>query len=452
MTSSLTNRNNRFRLRNYFFYTILRVIFVNRRNTRLVMGRFSRRKPMSARIWLTVVALCQVFLTPLVAFSLTYLFKFNFSDENVTMSFDKEMMPWIGTASMIYGMIALLLALFLGGFTPISVVEKGGWRKYLGFSRSPGSASQRRISRAKYSKSPHGQISVLAHNRWLDGHSIISTHGGLILLAVPFQVMLATVPLAMVLLIPDSLMHENRKLELALILYLAILMLVMRYYPLLARRYIGIASFTRKWLISMTKISWLAPVLILWLMGRIASVVVLGWLGSDLELNIDLEKSFFETTLDIGSIPETSFLDLIAALAVIPLATFTTLAVLGAGSGEPPEWMLSEGSGIDGPIESDDSPSSLILAGAQAVVASGVGVISGASQSKSAEIEILESSPAEAPEVEESFQFVETIIESTNVEDSQQDGIFDPSIFFDDEEINIQAKPSYDEPSVTGLD
>ena len=168
---------------------------------------------MSARIWLTFVAMCQVFLTPLVAFSLTYLVKFDFSDDNVTMSFDKEMMPWIGTASLIYGMIALLLALILGGFTPVSVVEKGGWRKYFGFSRSPGSAAERRSSRIQYSKSPHGQISVLAHNRWLDGHSIISTHGGLILLAVPFQVMLATVPLAMVLLIPESFMHESRKLE-----------------------------------------------------------------------------------------------------------------------------------------------------------------------------------------------------------------------------------------------
>lgn len=407
---------------------------------------------MSARIWLTVVALCQVFLTPLVAFSLTYLFKFNFSDENVTMSFDKEMMPWIGTASIIYGMIALLLALFLGGFTPISVVEKGGWRKYLGFSRSPGSASQRRISRARYSKSPHGQISVLAHNRWLDGHSIISTHGGLILLAVPFQVMLATVPLAMVLLIPDSLMHENRKLELALILYLAILMLVMKYYPLLARRYIGIASFTRKWLISMTKISWLAPVLILWLMGRIASVVVLGWLGSDLDLNIDLEKSFFETTLDIGSIPETSFLDLIAALAVIPLATFTTLAVLGAGSGEPPEWMLADGSVKEDSVENSESTSSLILAGAQAVIGAGASLVTTAPRSAPVEIEIPESPVIEPPLFDDNFQSFEPIIETDSTEDKLENSIFDPSMFFDDDENNIQSKPSYDEPSITGLE
>ena len=214
------------------------------------------------------------------------------------------------------------------------------WLLFLKFSRSPRNATQRRLARQNYAHSPHGQISVLAHQRWREGHSIISTHGGLILLAVPFQVLLATLPLAMVLMVPDSVMRENRRLELALILYVFTLSVVMKYYPRIANKYIGIASFTRKWLISMTKISWLAPVLILWLMGRMASVVVLGWIGSDIDLNIDLEKSFFETTLNIGSIPETSFLDLIAALAVIPLATFTTLAVLGAGSGDPPEWMV----------------------------------------------------------------------------------------------------------------
>ncbi|MAR93758.1 MAG: hypothetical protein CMA45_01585 [Euryarchaeota archaeon] len=416
------------------------------------MGRFSRRKPMSARIWLTVVALCQVFLTPLVAFSLTYLFKFDFSDENITMSFDKEMMPWIGTASIIYGMVALLLALFLGGFTPVSVVEKGGWRNYLGFSRSPGSASERRKSRANYKKSPHGQISVLAHNRWLDGHSIISTHGGLILLAVPFQVMLATVPLAMVLLVPDSLMHENRRLELALILYLAILLLVMKNFPRLANRYIGIASFTRKWLISMTKISWLAPVLILWLMGRIASVVVIGWLGSDLELNIDFEKSFFETTLEIGSIPETSFLDLIAALAVIPLATFTTLAVLGAGSGEPPEWMLNDRSITNNSEDSNDSPSSLVLKGAQAVVTAGASVVSNVSLGGMDKIDYSEASIVENSPIIEDVISNEPVIESREIIEEESENIFDPSMFFDDEEKSTDSKPSYDEPSITGLE
>lgn len=304
------------------------------------MAGGGRKKPFSARLWLTVVALCQVFLTPLIAFTLTYLFDFSFFGESINITFQKEMIPWITAASLMYGMVALFLALVIGGYTPLTVIESGGWVKYLKFSRSQRSATQRRVARQNYANSPHGQITVLAHQRWQQGHSIISTHGGLILLAVPFQVLLATLPLALVLMVPDSIMRENRRLELALILYIFILSMVMKYYPKIARKYIGIASFTRKWLISMTKISWLAPVLILWLMGRMASVVVLGWIGSDIDLNIDFEKSFFESTLNIGSIPETSFLDLIAALAVIPLATFTTLAVLGAGSGEPPEWMI----------------------------------------------------------------------------------------------------------------
>ena len=415
------------------------------------MGRYSRRKPMSARLWLTFVAMCQVFLTPLVAFSLTYLVKFDFSNENVTMSFDKEMMPWIGSASLIYGMIALLLALFLGGFTPVSVVEKGGWRKFFGFSRSPGSAAERRASRLKYSKSSHGQISVLAHNRWLDGHSIISTHGGLILLAVPFQVMLATVPLAMVLITPDWLMHENRKLELALILYLAILMVIMKYFPVIAKRYIGIASFTRKWLISMTKISWLAPVLILWLMGRIASVVVIGWLGSDLELNIDLEKTFFQSALDIGAIPETSFLDLIAALAVIPLATFTTLAVLGAGSGEPPEWMQEvQKDGNKQQIEESSSPSSLVIKGAQTLAAASIAAVSKVAvadlphETLDGDLEIQSVANDVLDNLDEEF-------EDKVIETDDEPNIFNPNLFFDDEPIE-KLKPSYDEPSITGLE
>ena len=306
------------------------------------MASAGRKKPFSARLWLTVVALCQVFLTPLIAFTLTYLFDFSFFGESINITFQKEMIPWITAASLMYGMVALFLALIIGGYTPLTVIESGGWVKFLRFSRSQRSARQRRVARQNYANSPHGQITVLAHERWQQGHSIISTHGGLILLAVPFQVLLATLPLAMVLMVPDTVMRENRRLELALILYIFTLSIVMKYYPKVASKYIGIASFTRKWLISMTKISWLAPVLILWMMGRMASVVVLGWIGSDIDLNIDFEKSFFESTLNIGSIPETSFLDLIAALAVIPLATFTTLAVLGAGSGDPPEWMVED--------------------------------------------------------------------------------------------------------------
>mgnify|MGYP001269433323 FL=1 len=410
------------------------------------MAGKGRKKPFSARLWLTIVALCQVFLTPLIAFTLTYLFDFSFFGESINISFQKEMIPWISAASLMYGMVALFLALIIGGYTPLVVIESGGWMKFLKFSRSPRSATQRRVARQNYATSPHGQITVLAHQRWQQGHSIISTHGGLILLAVPFQVLLATLPLAMVLMVPDSLMKENRRLELALILYIFTLSLVMKYYPKIAGKYIGIASFTRKWLISMTKISWLAPVLILWLMGRMASVVVLGWVGSDIDLNIDFEKSFFESTLNIGSIPETSFLDLIAALAVIPLATFPTLAVLGAGSGDPPEWMVENLALQD---SKDSSITDLVDNLPNTVIAPEVSERISSLGFANTEEGVESSYSTEEGDGETS----DNPVASSNREQieitEQNDVGFEH--FFDDDFGQTRQSPSHDEPSVSGL-
>jgi hypothetical protein len=75
------------------------------------------------------------------------------------------------------------------------------------------------------------------------------------------------------------------------------------------------------------------------MMGRMAAIIVLGWIGEDGGLSFSFEKSFFESLLGVDSIPDTSFVDLLTALAVMPMAAFTTLAVLGGCSGEPPEWM-----------------------------------------------------------------------------------------------------------------
>ena len=410
------------------------------------MAGKGRKKPFSARLWLTVVALCQVFLTPLVAFTLTYLVEFSFFGESINISFQKEMLPWIGAASLMYGMVALFLALIIGGYTPLIVIESGGWRKFLKFSRSPRSATQRRIARQSYASSPHGKVTVLAHQRWQQGHSIISTHGGLILLAVPFQVLLATLPLAMVLMVPDSIMKENRRLELALILYIFTLGVVMKYYPMIAKKYIGIASFTRKWLISMTKISWLAPILILWLMGRMASVVVLGWIGSDIDLNIDFEKSFFETTLNIGSIPETSFLDLIAALAVIPLATFTTLAVLGAGSGDPPEWMVEN---LELQKSKESNLSDTVDNLSNAIVSPEVSEVLGKFTANSNY-----PGDSEAEEMSEVLEHHESEMESdANLESADLESTkdFDFEHFFDGDFGQTSKQPSHDEPSIRGL-
>jgi hypothetical protein len=285
------------------------------------------------------VVFCQIFLTPLAAFSITYLFEFKFQSENFTMSFQTEMIPWIVTASLIYGMLALFLALLSGGFTPIWVIEKGGWRAALGLSRNKRDAALLRNARLNHAKSPHARMTIMVNDRRMKGHSLLSTHGGLVLLAIPFQLLLVIFPLALVIFLPDQWIRDNRRLEVALACYLIVLLIVMRIFPKFARRHITIAAFTRRWLISMTKLSWLAPILVLWLMGRLASVIVLSWMGTDVTQHLQFEQNLMEGTLNIGTVPKTSFLDLLTALAVMPLAAFTTLAVLGGGSGTPPEWM-----------------------------------------------------------------------------------------------------------------
>ena len=99
------------------------------------MSGLANKSPLTARIWLTGVVFCQIFLTPFAAFSITYLFDFQFGNENFTMSFQADMIPWIIAASLAYGMLALLLALMSGGFTPLSIIEKGGCRSAMGLSR-----------------------------------------------------------------------------------------------------------------------------------------------------------------------------------------------------------------------------------------------------------------------------------------------------------------------------
>ena len=303
------------------------------------MSEYSDKGPLAARLWLTGLVFCQIFLTPMAAFSITYLIEFEMASENFTMSFQSEMIPWIVAASLAYGMIALLLALIFGGFTPVWIVEKGGWRAALGLTRAKRDAATLRNTRRNHANSPHAKLTVMVSDRIHKRHSLLSTHGGLVLLAIPFQLMLVVIPLGFVIFIPDEWIRPNRRLEVALACYLIVLILVMRVFPKFARKHITIAAFTRRWLISMTKLSWLAPVLVLWLMGRLASVIVLSWVGADVSNTLHLEQSFMEDFLQIGSVPEASFLDLLTALAVMPLAAFTTLACLGGGSGTPPEWM-----------------------------------------------------------------------------------------------------------------
>jgi len=104
-----------------------------------------------------------------------------------------------------------------------------------------------------------------------------------------------------------------------------------------------------------------------------AAIVVLGWIGAENGLSFSFEKNFFESLLGVASIPDTSFIDLLTALAVMPMAAFTTLAVLGGCSGEPPEWMRMGSEPIIEEIdEENDKPAfldSMVVKGAGMVLA-----------------------------------------------------------------------------------
>ena len=420
------------------------------------MGRASQRGPLTARIWLTFVVFCQIFLTPLAAFSITYLLQLDMTGENITIGIQREMLPWIMAASLAYGMLALLLALIMGGYRPIRIVERGGWFSALGMSRAGRSASSLRRARENFSTSPHGSLSTLANRRMMQGHSLISTHGGLLLLAVPFQILLVTIPLTLVMMIPESIVRLNRRLELAILLYIIGLMVAMRVYPRFCRKYIGIATFTRRWLISMTKLSWLAPVLVLWLMGRFASLVVLGWMGQDTELSMTFETNLFEAFLGSAVIPETSFLDLLTALAVMPLAAFTTLAVLEGGSTNPPDWM-NQPEDVVSRFDGKDSPdfgllgkvtTAVVTTGATLAVAAAAGVASKGQEVATGLSAMASATPTGIEAVSDTASSLSPPSLPTLSDDVAVDITeFDNSLL----EIDSNDSPPYDQPTIQGL-
>ncbi len=279
-----------------------------------------------AKVWLLLVLFLQVFVTPFVAFCLTYLLEFTSTESSASVQFRFDMMPWILAASVSYGLLAFTAAAVLGGWRPLRVVERGGWAAFLGFSRAPRQTNLIRNARHEYARSPHGRLALLAHDRMLDDHPITVTHGGLILLAVPFQTVLVILPIALMVAIPDGLVVEGRHLTMTFVLYIIALMGVFHVYTFVAARLVGVAASMRRFLKTMTRLSNFAPIFVLWLLGRLASVIVLTWFEGEIDLTLHLERDIFRSLIGETAAPDGSFLDLMTALAVIPLSVHATLA------------------------------------------------------------------------------------------------------------------------------
>ena len=72
----------------------------------------------------------QVLIAPAFAFAITYLIDIDTSTASLSIRLD--LVPWILSAALAYGIISFILALVAGGFMPISVANSGGWMARLG--------------------------------------------------------------------------------------------------------------------------------------------------------------------------------------------------------------------------------------------------------------------------------------------------------------------------------
>ena len=303
-----------------------------------------QRSTLLERFWLTIIVCGQVLLAPAIAFSATYFIDFGgILGDRALLRVD--LIPWILSGSLGYGILSLILALLVGGWMPVSVADKGGWMPVLGASRLVKDAAMVDRARTHLLTSPSGKMMQIVNREMIDGdRTLLEVHGGLQMLAAPLQILLAISPLLMLKFVPSEWLVPNRLLELSMVGYLVSLALILRSFPNFAQRFVGAASTVRRFLVTVTKINWMFPVLILWLVGRIIVGFAFDLIQPDVSQwqQIALEKSIIEAFLPVNvEVPETSFLDMLVALAVLPLATFTTMAVLGGGRHDLPDWLVN---------------------------------------------------------------------------------------------------------------
>ena len=310
-----------------------------------------------ARIWLTVIIGMQVFIAPVLAFSITYIVDVDW--DNYQASLRVELLPWIISAAIFYGMVSLILGLTVGGYMPPRVADAGGWLPVLGFSRRLRDADMVDRARLQLTSSPYGKVTKIVHREVKNrGRPLLEVHGGLQLLAAPVQLVLIMLPLLVLRFTPSHWLQDDRLLELSLLVYLAGLVIGLRIFPKIAEKSVGAAAVARRILVDRTKLGWLFPVLLLWLIER--AIVSLAFQALELDVGrwqqVYAEQQILETILPISiEIPESSFLDLLVALSLLPMAIFTTMAVLGGGEQDPPQWLIGSNDNWEGGEQEEEN-------------------------------------------------------------------------------------------------
>ena len=293
------------------------------------------------RVAISVLVFLQVTLVPIFGFSATYLLKIDRGAFSVSVR--TELIEWIVVAGLLYGIFSLSLALLLGGYKPLSVVRRGGWMPVLGLSRRKGDPGLVDLSRLTLHESPYGRMTRLVDKKVRDeGIDLISVHGGLQLIAVPLQVMLIAIPLAIMEGVPESVMRPERAFELGMAGYLLSLWLAVRLQPFVSQHLVVFAAMFRTVIWRVSKFSWILPILIFWFTARFLLEASLGWLEVDLSKwnDVQIESLVLDTVAPNAEVPPNAIIDFLIAISVLPLATFTSISVLGGSNGIP-SWMHS---------------------------------------------------------------------------------------------------------------
>ena len=298
-----------------------------------------KRAIIIKRVLLASTVVAQITVAPIILFALTYLPEIDI--ETATIGIRTELIYWVLVAGLSYGIISICLALIMGGFRPFFVSNQGGWVPFLRLSRRINDPEL--IDRARMSSfvSPYGKMIRLVNKRITDEEDdLMSIHGGLQLLAIPMQVILIAVPLAIMEGVPETIIKPNRAFELGMAGYVIALWIGFRIQPVISSHLVGIASMFRNVVWRVSRLSWILPIFLYWVFARLFLSISLDWLGVDYSKwhEMQLESVILHSIAPDANIPSTAILDYIVAISVLPVATFTTISVLG-GSLKIPEWM-----------------------------------------------------------------------------------------------------------------
>ena len=82
------------------------------------------RGKVGKQLVLVLLVVLQITMAPVILFSLTYLVHVDY--EAAQVSIRTDLIHWVVSAGLTYGLISIALALVVGGFRPFFVANRGG--------------------------------------------------------------------------------------------------------------------------------------------------------------------------------------------------------------------------------------------------------------------------------------------------------------------------------------